>query len=1179
MRRCTMIVLWMLAFAAGMPTWAGLPKTPHPRQLTVANGLPSNRINGIAEDQHGYLWIATSDGLARYDGIDFRIWRVEQGLRDNFVWSVHVDARNRVWIGTRQAGVAMLDASRSRFRYFNRSNTPVIASDDVWSIASTKDGAIWFGTADAGLYRIAADDKVTRFMPRADDARSLPDASIGQLARAPDGALWIGTKAGVARWNGRDFERVPASALNSPAINGLTVEPDGTLWIGTPEGVSVRRSNGSYSKVPWREQGVSSPVLHVLLRDRSAQYWFDIAAGLGRDSDGGVSVVPLYSETANGLVRPSWVGAYEDREGGVWFASYNSGLWYLPANWRRFAALSRRLDDTTTIANAHVRGIAPAANGDMWLVGTGGVLDRLDPESGRVEHVYKDVGAGYVLASVFEDRSGIVWVSYQHGLARIDPATGRLQRWHRDDRVDAALAGDGYFAQTSDGRIWIATESSGIQARDGDGRVQLTVVPGDGRGLPRDMSFQQVGVGPDGALWLAGSRGLYAWNSGARRFEPVPGAPGERVYGYAIGLEGRVWLARLGAVESYRWDGAGLKLDLRIDARHGFPALEPSGLTLDAAGVVWLTSVRGLIRVDPEAASVRVYGVRDGLPGQEFEDAPVARPGDGRILAGSTEGLVLFDPAAVRPADQAPQLIVEAIDVRRGDERAAFTPGQTFSIGHDDRDLRIVARLLSFNDAHNHAYRFRLSGYDRDWVDVGSAGERTFSQLRSGQYRLEVKARAADNVWSRVQSIEFSVSPPWWQTWWAVAGFAGLGVLLLWTLADSYRLRLKRRHGWQLAEQKRKLAEQASLAKTQFLATLGHEVRTPMTGVLGMSELLLGTQMDAQQRGYAEAIHSAGEHLLRLVNDALDLARIESGRLELADGVFDLRALVDEAGVLMAPLAQRKGLAFATQIAPDAPQGLRGDAIRIRQILLNLLGNAIKFTERGRVGLQVSALAPQGVRFDIIDTGPGLNEEQLARLFRRFEQAEGARTSARYGGSGLGLAICQELAEAMSGQITVDSHPGEGACFSVSLPLAEAEIRSVDTAATAAAPAWGRTLALLLVEDDPTVADVIAGLLRAQGHRVTHAGHALSALAEAATLPFDAAVLDLDLPGMDGFALARQLRAQGFDRPLIALTARADAEAVPLALAAGFDRFMRKPVTGALLTELLEDAVTSHTVA
>jgi signal transduction histidine kinase/CheY-like chemotaxis protein/sugar lactone lactonase YvrE len=1170
-----MIVLWMLAFAAwmpGTPVQAGLPETPRPRQLTVANGLPSNRINGIAEDQHGYLWIATSDGLARYDGIDFRVWRIEQGLRDNFVWSVHVDARNRVWMGMRQGGVAMLDAARARFRYFNRANTPILASDDVWSISSTKDGAIWFGTANAGLYRIDADDQVTRFMPRADDARSLPDASVGQLARAPDGALWIGTKAGVARWNGRAFERLPASAVNSPAINGLSVEPDGTLWIGTPEGVSVRWPNGSYSKAPWRELGVSDVILHVLLRDRSGQYWFDIPEGLGRDDDG-VTVVPLYSEAARGLVRPSWVGAYEDREGGVWFASYNNGLWYLPPSWRRFASLSRHLGDPTTIANAHVRGIAPAANGDMWLVGTGGVLDRLDPETGRVEHVYQDVGAGYVLGSVFEDRSGIVWVGFLHGLARIDTATGRLRRWHRDDRIDAAPAGDGYFcAQTSDGLIWIAGDN-GIQARDGEGRVQLSIVPGDGRGLPDDMAFQQVGLAPDGALWVAGSRGLFAWNAGSRHFEAVPGAPRDPVYGYAR-HEDRIWLARLGAVEAYRWDGAGLALELRIDARQGFPALEPSGLTVDAAGLVWLTSVRGLIRIDPEAASVRVYGVRDGLLGQEFEDSPVARPGDGRILAGSTEGLVLFDPAAVRPDSLAPQLTIEAIDVRRGDAREGFTPGQAFSIGHDDRDLRIVARLLSFNDAHNHAYRFRLSGYDRGWVDVGSAGERIFSQLRPGQYRLEVKARAADNVWSRVQSVEFSVSPPWWQTWWAIAGFAGLGVLLLWTLADTYRLRLKRRHAWQLAEQQRKLAEHASLAKTQFLATLGHEVRTPMTGVLGMSELLLGTPLDAQQRSYAESIHGAGEHLLRLVNDALDLARIESGRLELADEAFDLRALAEDAGALMAPLAQRKGLAFATQVAPDAPHGLRGDPIRVRQILLNLLGNAIKFTERGQVSLRVSTLAPHGVRFDIIDTGPGLNAEQQARLFRRFEQAEGVRTSARYGGTGLGLAICQELAEAMSGQVLVESRPGEGACFSVSLPLAAATIPLADTSTTDGATRAGRTLSLLLVEDDPTVADVIAGLLRAQGHQVVHVGHALAALAEAATRTFDAALLDLGLPGMDGLALARQLRAQGFDRPLIALTARADAEAVPLALAAGFDRFMRKPVTGGLLSELLEDAVT-----
>jgi CheY-like chemotaxis protein len=343
-----------------------------------------------------------------------------------------------------------------------------------------------------------------------------------------------------------------------------------------------------------------------------------------------------------------------------------------------------------------------------------------------------------------------------------------------------------------------------------------------------------------------------------------------------------------------------------------------------------------------------------------------------------------------------------------------------------------------------------------------------------------------------------------------------------------------------------------------------------MTGVLGMSELLLGTGLDTRQRGYTESIRRAGEHLLRLVDDALDLARIESGKLELDDAAVDLHALIDEAVALTAPLARQRGLAFASRVDDDVPRHVRGDGKRICQILLNLLGNATKFTEHGEISLHVSRASGDAVRFDVADTGPGLNDEQVERLFRRFEQAEGARTAARYGGSGLGLAICQELAAAMEGRIRVDSTPGRGTQFSVELPLprtaAPPGVAEVSTTA-ASRP----RLSLLLVEDDATVADVISGLLHSQGHRVTHATNSLAALTEIATDRFDAALLDLDLPGMDGLALARQLRAQGFTQPLIAATARADAEAEPEAMQAGFDRFIRKPLTGTMLAQVLED--------
>ncbi|HEX2595964.1 MAG TPA: two-component regulator propeller domain-containing protein, partial [Luteimonas sp.] len=214
-RRAFGVVLW-LYLAACLPVHAGLPETPQPQQLTVADGLPSNRINDIDEDAYGYLWIATSDGLARYDGIGFQVWRVGQGLRDNNIWAVHVDARNRVWIGTSNAGLAMLDVDRTTFRYYDRKSDPRIGSDDVWSIASLRDGSLWFGTSDGGLHRLARDGTITRFMPRANDLRSIPDAGVGQLAVTPDGTLWVGTKNGVARWTGHDFERLPAADLNSP---------------------------------------------------------------------------------------------------------------------------------------------------------------------------------------------------------------------------------------------------------------------------------------------------------------------------------------------------------------------------------------------------------------------------------------------------------------------------------------------------------------------------------------------------------------------------------------------------------------------------------------------------------------------------------------------------------------------------------------------------------------------------------------------------------------------------------------------------------------------------------------------------------------------------------------------------------------------------------------------------
>ena len=1182
----TVVVLLWLCLPAGRPVHAGLPETPQPQQLTVVDGLPSNRINDIAEDASGYLWIATSDGLARYDGIEFRVWRVGQGLRDNTIWAVHVDARNRVWVGTGNAGLAMLDTRREAFHYYDHTSNPDMGSNDVWSIASTPDGALWFGTADGGLHRMQADGTIVRYMPRPNDPRSLPDAAVGQLAVAPDGTLWVGTKGGVARWTGHGFDRLPASALNTQAVNGLTIGADGALWIGTPRGVSVRHADGSGDLKPW--PAYDKTVFHVLLHDREGIDWLDTFDGLGRDSEGGVRNVPLYSNSSHGAVKPSWSRAYEDREGGIWFASSDSGLWYLRSNWRRFSVLTRQVDDPQSPANAFVHGIAPSQSGDMWLVGSGGVLDRLDPETGNIQHALTNAGAGYMPMDVHEDRRGSVWISYYQGLARFDPATSTTRRWTTQDAVDPALRAErAGFAETSDGTLWMASEAGGLQARNGDGHIVESVTPGGAGGLPAGARVREIGLAPDGAVWIAGSQGLFAWNAGDRRLDAVPGAPRDAIDSFAVSDGRTVWLARFGALETYRWNGGSLQRIARFDQRQGLPALATDGMTVDGAGIVWLTSARGLIRFDPAARSARVYGVRDGLPSQEFGEKPVARVQDGRIAAATPEGLVLFDPAVVHPTTTIPTLVIESASVRRGDRRIELRPQRDLSILNGDRDLRVVARLLTFDNARSSRYRFRLGHYDPEWVETDASGERTFSQLPPGRYTLEVKAKTADNVWSAVHVLAFTVTPPWWRTPWALAGFVGMLALLLWWLADAYRLRIRQRHDWQLVQHKHALAEQASLAKTRFLATLGHEIRTPMTGVMGMSELLLTTPLDSQQRSFTESIRRAGEHLLRLMNDALDLARIESGKLEFDRQPFSLRTLLGDVVELMRPLAIQRGLQFDDVIAADVAPVVLGDPTRIRQILLNLLGNAIKFTEQGSVGLRVHTVGDNGIRFEVVDTGPGLSAEQASRLFQRFEQADGARTAARYGGSGLGLAISQELALAMGGRIDVDSTPGKGTRFVVELPLphapaAAARADPVRVAEGASFPMLQRPLELLLVEDDATVADVLSGLLGAQGHHVVHVAHGLAALAQSSRARFDIALLDLDLPGMDGLALARQLRIQGFTAPLLAVTARADADAEPLARAAGFNGFVRKPITGQMLADAIQallDATVREPVA
>jgi signal transduction histidine kinase/HPt (histidine-containing phosphotransfer) domain-containing protein/ActR/RegA family two-component response regulator len=377
-------------------------------------------------------------------------------------------------------------------------------------------------------------------------------------------------------------------------------------------------------------------------------------------------------------------------------------------------------------------------------------------------------------------------------------------------------------------------------------------------------------------------------------------------------------------------------------------------------------------------------------------------------------------------------------------------------------------------------------------------------------------------------------------------------------------------------------AQRAARAKANFLAVISHEIRTPMNGILGTTHLLLGTPLAGDQRRYAETIRESGDALLAIVNDVLDISKMEAGRLELLTDDFDLARVVASVAALLGPRAREKGLALDTELAPDVPRALRGDGGRLRQVLLNLVANAIKFTEVGGVRLGVSRLggsaARPTLRVAITDTGPGIAADAQSRLFQEFSQVDPA-AAARFGGTGLGLAISKNIVAAMGGEIGVDSAPGRGSTFwfVVALPAA----RGVDAAAVAA-PAVGGALRILVAEDNRVNQEVAVGLLRRLGHAVDVVDDGRAAVTAVRDGDYDLVLMDVHMPRLDGLEATREIRRLQDSRgriPIIALSASALPDETHACLDAGMDAYLAKPIDPVALARTLSSHAPRPVVA
>jgi len=935
------------------PPASGLLPTPQFRRFGMADGLPSSMINAVVQDRQGFVWFGGADGLSRYAGETFKTYHHDPALPDslstNDISQLAGAPDGRLWIGTGDSGVDRLDPATGRFEHWRHDprRTDSLASDVVYALAPAPDGGLWVGTS-AGLDRISPDGRVRHvaYLQAFGGGAHPRDKVVGALLAEPDGSLWIGT------WSGLLLKRQPDGSLRRIPMQPGEDRPD-QIWRIEGGGNDVRVGT-RFGLLKVDADGVARPLftpaqmpldyVFASARDSAGRLWMATLNGVVMaDGQGGIHRFHSQPLLVGGLPGEWTWRVIRDREGGLWFTFYDGGVAYLAPGWAQFSRYTHVPDDPDSLGGTMANLVVPSADGQLW-VGSRGRLDKLDRVTGKATHVF--AGLRTDIVSLADDGHGI-WFT-ERGLLMHDvggkpvPIDPGRQRFTRPELLQMGPDGMLYVTVARHGVLRIDTKT-----------MAMAPVP-----MPPDATDVDLRPGMldvrDGRLWYGDHEGVMRWDAALGRMAFVPCVTrGEDVAAAAFEATG-FWLARDNTLEHYRWDGGRAVRDRVVGSAQGWKAPVVNGMRVDDLGRLWIFSQAGLWRLDPGADKLRRYGRQGGLASNEFYAGP-ALAGHGRAWYVPTDdGVIGFLPDyPERQGKPSPMAVVD-LSVRnaRGTRTLHAPPDGAIRLGWKDREFQVTVRELSYVDPRANHYQFRLVGLDPGWVDTGHRGDREFIGLPAGHYTLEVKAAGADGVWSHLAvPLRIHVQSPPWLRWWAWLLYVALAALLVWLGLLAWRRRLAQRHRVVMAEQRRSLAEQASAAKSQFLATLSHEIRTPMTGVMGMAELLLSTPQDTRQREYTEAMQRSGGLLLKLVNDALDLARIEAGKLELEPAPFDPRALAEDVVRLEHAQARAKGLSMELQLGDDVPARLVGDALRIKQVLFNLVNNALKFTERGGVTL------------------------------------------------------------------------------------------------------------------------------------------------------------------------------------------------------------------------------------
>lgn len=1214
-------------------------------------GLSQNLISCLIQDRHGFIWVGTKDGLNRFDGYEFKVWRNNPfdstSVSDNYIKSVFEDSHGRLWTGTAN-GLSLMDRGRETF---HRLPVQDLSHPDVIRILEDKEGNIWLATRRGGLnlMEIPPDSydlstaKITHF--RASEAEnSLWEDNLKGFTIDESGAIWVMSdfKLCVVRKD---------TVLNKYVIQRMHWEDIDPQWP------NYKQSDFTYSK---NGEIFIDRRYHNAFEGNSGRTWFRIGGGFARRmphedrfhlshvefDKNDYLIPPLRGAHGAGLEDKEgrlWVGGtwalvvvdplthkivarhhndepptmgiprvgiqslLEDRTGTIWAGTNGKGLYKYTPQLQRFS----KKEKTTGLPGKSIRSIYETRDGIVWIGTTDLRLYHQNRETGLIQPTVLDnrwkrtheTQLAYVY-TMHEDRKGNFWIGTEEGLFQFKKRTGgQIEDWtfhpvYLNDGKNETLCSVTDIHEDSEGKIWLITryEFGKFDPENGyfDGKSYLKITQTERNTANLPCIYQQK----NGNFWLGTEAGLLKFETGSEQYSLYVNDPKnpkslsqnkiKTILPDPSQPEKILWLGTAG--------GGLNRFDLETESfshfttADGLPDNVIYGILNDRQNRLWMSTNQGLARFNPNTKTFRNYIAKDGLQDNEFNSLAYFKSEKGELFFGGINGFNAFFPEDISDNNFVPNIVLtdfqisnQSVDLKAPDSPLQKDISETEAIvlSHKDNIFSFEFAALDLTNSVKNQYAYKLENFDEEWQYIGTKRTVTFTNIEPGEYIFKVKGTNHDGVWNEEgTSLKITILPPWWKTWWAYLGYFILlasGVLFL------YKFQLNR----QLERAETKRLTELDALKTRLYNNITHEFRTPLTVIMGMTEqLATGKWQSAVSKKEQEEIGKGfslirrnGNNLLRLINQMLDLSKLESGTMKLDAGQSDIIGYLQYLTESFFSMAQEKNIRLV--FYPEMPKLIMDfDENKLQHVVYNLLSNAIKFTENGgKIVFHANKEIPNGstcLKLKIADTGIGISSENLENIFNRFYQVDDSST--RKGeGTGIGLALTKELVELMGGKIFVESEVGKGTTFTILLPIKnEAELREIhkdskpvfeknsselNTLLASGNSKKSSDLPLvLIVEDNPDVATYIRQILE-KDYQCVFAQNGQKGIETALETIPDIIISDVMMPEKDGFELTETLKKDERTShiPIILLTAKATEEDKIIGLKTGADAYLMKP--------------------